>query len=73
MKKRQNIHGRLFTGRSLQAVHFCYGLLAFYVVIIAFFIATSLVAMTKLIVTLGFILDAIHCKYCEKGLNTQTK
>ncbi|MBC8268836.1 MAG: potassium channel family protein [Rhodospirillaceae bacterium] len=50
---------RLYNGRSRQAVHFRYGLLAFDIATICFFIATSMVEMTPLIITLDFILAAI--------------
>ena len=59
MKKLHDSLGRLYNGRSRQAVHFRYGLLTFDVATIIFFIATSMVDMTPLIIALDFTLAAI--------------
>ena len=59
MNKLHDKLGKLYNGRSRQAVRFRYGLLAFDIATITFFIATSMVEITPLIITLDFILAAI--------------
>jgi voltage-gated potassium channel len=59
MNKLHDKLGRLYNGRSRQAVRFRYGLLAFDVATIVFFIATSMVEMTPTIIMLDFTLAAI--------------
>ena len=49
----------LYNGRSRKAKRFRYGLVTFDVVTISFFVATSMVEMTPLILTLDFILAGI--------------
>jgi voltage-gated potassium channel len=59
MNKLHSKLNNLYNGRSRQAVRFRYGLLVFDIATILFFIATSMVEMTPLIITLDFILAAI--------------
>lgn len=59
MRKLRGRLGRLYNGSSRRAVRFRYGLLAFDIATIGFFIATSMVEMTPLIIILDLVLAAI--------------
>jgi voltage-gated potassium channel len=55
---KKKIHN-LYNGRSRRAVLFRYGLLGFDVVTISFFVATSMVEMTPLVLVLDFTIAAV--------------
>jgi hypothetical protein len=72
MKEQHNSLGRLYKGRTRQAVHVSMSCLLLMSQRLLF-LASSLVGMTQLIIALYFILEVIQCKYCVKGLNIQTE
>ncbi|MBL6931942.1 MAG: potassium channel family protein [Rhodospirillales bacterium] len=59
MSKLKNKIDNLYNGSSRQAVHFRYGLVAFDVTTITFFIVTSMVEISPVILALDFTLAAI--------------